>query len=374
MKKFNLFLLGLLLFSFADAKEDEESIQAAQMLESNTLIEKIAIGSCHNQKTSRTSPIWKHMAEEKPNLVILMGDNVYADTYDPDEFRKAYRKLKAIPSFQSLFKSIPMLFIWDDHDYGLNDDGRDEHPNREQAQRIFVEELQVPTDRRVWKEEGIYDAYVFGPEGKQTQIILLDTRSFRSPLKLHREGRRKTVEGAKLGKYVPNNDSESTLLGKEQWNWLETQLRIPAQLRVIVSSIQVLSNEHGWEAWGNFPHERERLFRLIRDTGAQGVLLLSGDRHMSEFSRLPISDPLSPGYPITEFTSSSINMSGFDNSMEPNPYRVSGTKPVCKNNYGLIQINWEEDDAQITLTIKDEKNNLVLSEDIRLSDLTYRHE
>ncbi len=370
MTKLRLLLFVVLLMPlYGYAEDDSCKLTPAPMLDPSTVIEKIAIGSCHNQNSSKSSPIWRHMAEENPQLIILMGDNFYSDTYDPKKYRAAYRKLKAISSFQSLFTTIPFLFTWDDHDYGCNDDGRDNHPNREQAQRIFLEEFHIPPDRRAWQEEGIYDAYVYGPEEKQIQIILLDTRTFRSPLTIHPEGKRKTKDGALLGKYAPSDDPTATILGESQWKWLETQLQIPAKIRIIVSSIQVLSNEHGWEAWGNFPHDRARLFKLIRDTQAQGVLILSGDRHMAEFSRLPVSDPLSPGYPITEFTSSAINMSKFDNSSEPNPYRLPGTKLVCENNYGLVNIQWEDDDATITLTIKDEKNRTLSSQEIKLSEL-----
>ena len=48
--------------------------------------------------------------------------------------------------------------------------------------------------------------------------------------------------------------------------------------RLIASSIQVVAEDHGWEKWMNLPHERERLYRLIRETGAEGMVFLSGDR------------------------------------------------------------------------------------------------
>jgi alkaline phosphatase D len=373
MKIIKLWLCLAICWPLVGLAEDQPcELKPAPLPESGVCIEKIAIGSCHNQNFSKPSPIWKHIADESPQLVILMGDNVYSDTYDPEKYRRAYRKLKNISSFRSLFTSIPFLFTWDDHDYGRNDDGRDDHPNRDEAQRIFLEELHIDKDRRPWHGEGVYDAYIFGPEGKQTQIILLDTRSFRSALTHHPEGKRKSSEGAQLGRYVPTDDSTTTMLGAAQWQWLEEQLRKPADLRFIISSIQVLSNEHGWECWGNFPHERERLFRLIHETKAQGVILLSGDRHMAEFSKLSKGDDLVLRYPIFEFTSSAINMSKFANFSEPNPYRVKGTQLICENNYGLVQIKWEDADAKISLIIKNEKNNTLATQEIRLSELRDR--
>ena len=61
------------------------------------------------------------------------------------------------------------------------------------------------------------------------------------------------------------------MLGDAQWAWLAERLREPAALRLIVSSIQVLAEGHGWERWSNLPKERQRLFDLIRDTGARSV-------------------------------------------------------------------------------------------------------
>ena len=61
---------------------------------------------------------------------------------------------------------------------------------------------------------------------------------------------------------------------------------MPAEVRLLVSSIQVVAEDHGFEKWMNFPHERERLFNLIRETGAEGVIILSGDRHLAELSMM----------------------------------------------------------------------------------------
>jgi len=64
------------------------------------------------------------------------------------------------------------------------------------------------------------------------------------------------------------------MLGEAQWRWLEEQLRVPAQVRIIGAGIQVVADEHGSETWGNFPRERQRLFRLIRKTKATGVVIM----------------------------------------------------------------------------------------------------
>jgi alkaline phosphatase D len=104
------------------------------------------------------------------------------------------------------------------------------------------------------------------------QVILLDTRFFRSPLKPTDQ---RNAPGRE--RYLPDEDPTKTMLGEAQWAWLADRLREPAEVRLIVSSVQVLAEGHGWERWGNFPRERQRLYDLIRDTGARGVVYLSGD-------------------------------------------------------------------------------------------------
>ena len=149
------------------------------------------------------------------------------------------------------------------------------------------------------------------------QLLLLDTRYFRDGLE---RGKR----GAVTGPYRPTKDTRKTLLGEAQWAWLETQLRRPAELRLIASSIQVVSRENGWETWGNFPHERQRLFDLVKTTGANGVLILSGDRHMSELS---CERGEAVPYPMYDITCSGLSKAGGGRDGEPNPHRVFGPLP-----------------------------------------------
>ena len=138
---------------------------------------------------------------------------------------------------------------------------------------------------------------MFGPDGKRVQMIMLDTRYFRSKLK------RKPGPRNPSDPYEGNPDPTTTILGADQWRWLGEQLRVPAELRLLVSSIQVVTEDHGFEKWMNFPHERERLFTLIRETGAEGVIILSGDRHLAELSMMDAQ----VGYPIYDLTSSGFN-------------------------------------------------------------------
>ena len=308
-------------------------LQAAPPKEDQPPPTKIAFGSCHVQHF-HPNPAWESIRKEQPDLLLLLGDNVYIDSYKEEKHRAAYQKLKSHPEFRKLLQTTPTLAVWDDHDYGRNDDGGDQNPAAEMAQRVFLEAFEIPKERDPWKRKGIYDSYLIG---NQTQILLLDTRSFRSPLREHPEGKR-TLEGYTFGRYLPHSDNSTTLLGAEQWAWVAKELKKPASLRLIVSSIQVLSNEHGWECWGNFPHEREKLIELLSQT--QGtVVIVSGDRHLSEVSQIP-----TPNGPLIEITSSPL-LAKTGMLHEKNPYRVG--EPLFEKNYALLEIHPE--DLHLTL-------------------------
>jgi alkaline phosphatase D len=180
-----------------------------------------------------------------------------------------------------LAASVPVLAVWDNHDYGRAEGGA-EFALKDVSKEIFLDFFGYPTDAPVRDHNGIYHAKVFGPEGRRVQIIMLDTRYNKGSFVL---AERPEGAGGSLGKFAPQTDSTVTLLGEEQWKWLEQQLHEPAEVRFIVSSTQVVADQKGMDEWGNYPHERRRLFDLIESTGANGVVLLSGNVHYSEVSQ-----------------------------------------------------------------------------------------
>ncbi len=232
-----------------------------------------------------------------------------------------------------------MLGTWDDHDYGRGDGGRD-FARRHESREEFFDFFQVPQGDARRSTGGVYTAHVAGPPGRRVQVILLDTRSFRDPL-IRRPGSPDASDYT-AGRYVPHTDTTTTLLGQAQWEWLATQLRTPAEVRLIVSSIQVVADEKGFEDWGNFPHERRRLFDLIDDTGASGVVFLSGDVHYSEAS---VTDE--GPYPLYDFTATPLAQKVIGWEVHPNSRRVSTETMFAERNFGLIEVEWARDEGPL---------------------------
>ncbi|RYY63001.1 MAG: alkaline phosphatase family protein, partial [Comamonadaceae bacterium] len=128
-------------------------------------------------------------------------------------------------------------------------------------------------------------------------------------------------------------DPAKTMLGDVQWQWLERQLREPAQVRLLLSGVQVLALGHGWECWANLPLERERLLRLVGSTGAGGVVLLSGDRHFGAHYR----QAEGVAYPLTECTASGFTHT-YKGVREAGPNRIG--EPYTELHFGLVDIDW----------------------------------
>lgn len=325
------------------------SFQRPELDPAKTLT-RIAFASCLEQ--SRAFKASDAILAARPDLLIMMGDNVYGDssTAELNELRGAYAALDARLDWGRLRSAIPMLATWDDHDYGLNDAGA-EFPHKDGAKALFASFWGIAASSPMMARPGIYDSVITGSEGRRVQVILLDTRTFRSPLK-------PTDKKDEPGKerYMPDSDPSKQLLGQEQWAWLERELKKPADVRLLVSSIQVIADGHGWERWGNLPKERERLFALIRKTKANGIVILSGDRHSAAIYR----DDGAMGYPVYEFTSSSLNLA-FPNSKFkdlPTPTRI--TEQFRDENFGMLAIDWSA--RTVTAEIKDNTGKAVLSQ------------
>jgi len=253
---------------------------------------------------------------------------VYADTDDMSKLKKNYDKQLENENYQKLQASIKILGTWDDHDYGLNDGGQEFHAKRE-SQQLFLDFISVSKNDIRRDREGIYHSEVLKTENGTVRVIVLDTRYFRTEL---------TLLNVKKRHYTASNYGEGTILGDEQWQWLTKELiNSEADFNVIVSSIQFLSSEHHFETWGNFPHEVDKLKSIIAGTEAKGVIILSGDRHISEFSKTNVEDL---EYPLIDFTSSGLThaYTSFDN--EPNQFRVGNV--ISEVSFGLLKFDFEK--------------------------------
>eukprot|EP00897_Mesotaenium_endlicherianum_P004338 jgi/Mesen1/3932/ME000209S02948 len=364
-------------------------------------LSRIAFGSCANQ--SAPQPVWDPILEYGPELFVWLGDNIYADEKSPvslwgrkrnvgpkktrdrflpvsvERMREKYAEARRQLGYQRLREGVEVIGTWDDHDYGLNDVGK-ELPMKLESMQLMLDFLDEPDDSPRRRQDGVYAAYDYGPPGKKIKVILLDLRYNRD----------------KLG-------TDGQMLGAAQWRWFEDQLRASdAQIHVIGSSIQVLANLSAMvepffkaEGWGRFAREQRRLFDLIRDSRAPGVIFISGDVHFAEMNRYDCSGV---GYPLLDLTSSGLTQAAelafkppfgylarLASMVLPKPMRVmslqgpGGDRP-CRTaactygypNFGVITVDWDHTPVRVTLEARDLAGSPVVGYQVDLDELRPR--
>ncbi|MBS1969754.1 MAG: alkaline phosphatase family protein [Bdellovibrionales bacterium] len=296
----------------AEPKKADDSLHP-RGIDFGATIKAVAFGSSANQDLPQ--PIWKTIAEDKPDLFVFMGDNVSLTKPEQKSVVAQYRKLDNIPEYRAFRESVPFLATWDSEDFG--------------DQKEFMKYWSYVGNSIAFGQKGIYHAKIIGPKKKQVQIIMLDTRTFRSK----------------------PEDANATLLGDAQWTWLEEQLKRPAQVRMIVSSIPLIATEHGTSKWGLYPKERQRFFDLLKKTGARNVVVFSGDRHQSSIAKTGVKD----WGILFDITASPINEPA---SAAEEDASFEG-KAYAGESFGFAQIDWH--DKKMSLQIRDAANKVINS-------------
>ena len=303
-------------------------------LYANQEIVTLGFGSCLHQ--DRSMAILNTIEKKELDLFMFIGDNVYGDQED-GELDKLIRTYKQqYNNLEDFLKNVSTEFIWDDHDFGLNDGGSN-YRYKDTAKELFLETWQIPANDPRRQRDGLYFDKMVKKNGMKIHLIFLDNRTFKSEWKL-------TDEFNKEGKerYVEDFNPEKTLLGKKQWSWLKDKLKVDSNIKIILSSLQILSLGHGWESWDKFPLERSRIFNLIDESNVSNFFILSGDRHRGGFYQFKTADNKN----IYEFTSSSLNLPIPFNTEEEGPLRIGST--YRKANFGVVRIF--EDEVVMELT------------------------
>jgi len=294
----------------------------------------MGLGSCNDQRLP--TPAWKALEEEGLNTFFFLGDNVYGDVPSGElkNLKNSYEAFdNAMPQW---LKRMEKLYIWDDHDYGLNDGGGS-YRNKADAQKLFNNFWNIPQDDLRRSRDGIYFSSEKNIGNKSVLFIGLDTRYFRSDL-------------TKIDNiYIPNDKPGATILGNEQWKWLKEQLNKPHDILILATSIQLLATEHRFEKWSNFPNERAQIISLLNQLDST-VLIVSGDRHRGGIYKQG---------DLVEITSSSLNR-GLPSIPETDSLLLGKTHTI--HNYGIVEFT----NSKLELYLKDERMNVLESLEIPL--------
>ena len=271
--------------------------------------------------------IFNSIADKEPDLMLWLGDNIYLR--EPDwgtrtGFLHRYTHSRSTPEMQRLLRSTHHYAIWDDHDFGPND-GDASFVNSALAREMFDLFWPNPT------------CGVPGVAGTTTSFsqsdvdfFLLDDRTFRVPADV--------------------TTAEAAMLGKAQLDWLIQALKYSdASFKLIAVGSQVLNTAAIYENYATIVNERNELLRRIEAEGIRGVVFLTGDRHFTELSSLPLKD----GRTIHDLTVSSLT-SGTYKATDTNELRVEGTV-VEQRNFATLTFTGKKNERTMTIRVFDGK-------------------
>ena len=343
-------LIIALVLGVVGCKSQPENIVVSKTVDLKSIdttktLSRIAFGSCSDE--DEPQPRWKYVVANDVDLWMWLGDMIYGDSDDPAVLKKKYDQQLANKEYQKLLSSTPIIGIWDDHDYGKND-GDKTFAIKKESKELMVDFLNVPKDADVRKREGAYQSYTYGSGDQKVKVLLLDARYFRDGLKRNI---------LKVGQRYQKNES-GDVLGEAQWKWLEDELTdSDAAIHIIGCGIQVISSEHNYEKWANFPTAHQRLYDLLNRTIPSRAILLSGDRHIAEISKIQLANL---DYPLYDITSSGLTHSyeKVEQKGEDNQYRVNNILSG-KKNFAQLKIDWSVSPPQVKAEIRGLGNHII---------------
>jgi len=344
-----LIIFGCYLFA-------DNSVVAQQMSKDYT---RVAIACCVDPSDRQEA--WEPIRRYGPDLVLMMGDMIDINADNIDEHNEAYEILSRSRGLRLVRQNALTMAMWNEYDYAI--DGRRDrtHQQKAEARQNFIEYWREPYNtERYYRQDGLYGSMMLGEGERRIQILMLDTRWHRQPLNRAPWWQR-ILDYWWHQKGSWQADDRAELLGETQWQWLEAQLAEPATIRIIASSIPILSGDNGFDNWSLFPAERDRLLRVLRETAATGVILVGSGAHWGSLSA--VADDLP--YPVWQVTPGSINQEA--RFIPPNNYRQGLASTASR--YGTIEVNWRAQDPSVTLATRGADGRTIEQETMRLSAL-----
>jgi alkaline phosphatase D len=224
---------------------------------------KIAVASCSKLQSVDPQPVWQEILQEKPDVLLLIGDNVYLDHdkhSDPTDLAadlsQKYAAQLAEPNFAALLADVRarngrVIAIYDDHDFlGNNRYGGDHSQTLRDVARAELVRAFAPA----MTGSDVYSVQRLG----LVDIIVLDERFYR------------TSPAAAGG-------DRDAVLGQEQWKWLEKTLAATSAAKYTLIASSTTLHTFADESWEQYPGAFKRLVDLL--SVRIGALVVSGDVH-----------------------------------------------------------------------------------------------
>ena len=313
---------------------------------------RIAFASCQNYEHGWFSA-FRHMAEERLDLIVHLGDYIYekkfgqletrrhesGEVFTLDEYRARYTTYRSDADLQAAHASAPWVVTTDDHEVDNNYAGdvpEDDQPRpefllrRAAAYQAFYEFMPL---RRASMPSGpempLFRRLRFG---SLMEMSVLDTRQYRSDQPCG-DGTRPTCP--------QHVEPGRSILGRAQREWLFRGLAgADARWNVLAQQVMVArlrgvddAGEETWsmDKWDGYPAERQALLDVLAEARPPNPVVLTGDIHSSWVADLKRDfEDESSAVVGTELVGTSITSGGDGRDMTPGGARALSHNPHIK--------------------------------------------
>jgi alkaline phosphatase D len=331
---------------------------------------RVAFGSCAS--TGSNHRIWNVLRDLNPLFFIHMGDFHYENIArnDPSAFRRAYERVLTSPRQSAFYRSTPIAYMWDDHDFGPDDcDGTS--PAKPAALQTYQQNVpHYPLSHVDGEVETIQQAFTVG----RVRFVMTDVRAERTP------------------EDEPDGP-QKTMLGKNQLAWFFEELEAARSRYPLVVWVNVVpwitwarpDSGHGWDP---YRYERTLIADTIKELGmVDRLVIFSGDGHMvalDDGSNSNYASDRAPGekaFPV-------IHGAPLDRwpHYKGGPYSHGAHAPINLipmgkiQQFGLMDLEDEGDRIRLELSCRNSRGNVVKDMALRNSrgkgvkDMTLRME
>ncbi|RDI55274.1 alkaline phosphatase D family protein [Nocardia mexicana] len=276
---------------------------------------RVTVGAC--ARVGSNGAVFDALAAEQALFYLALGDLHYAniESTTPAPFFAAYDRLLTRPGQAALYRSNPIAYVWDDHDYGPNDAGA-AAPGREASRTAFG--TTVPHYPFTSASGTVNQAFTIG----RVRFVLTDDRSA---------------------------ETETSMLGTEQLRWLTDELVQSSRTHALVvwgnSVPWIGAARPGADGWAGHADERQRIADALAAANVRNLVSVGGDAHMVAIDDGTNSDYSSQGgagFPILQ--AASLDRPG---SVKGGPYS-EGTFPGG-GRYGVLDVT--DNGATVTVTL-----------------------
>jgi alkaline phosphatase D len=276
---------------------------------------RFAVASC---SSGMNSPVFAAAAHQDARFFLHTGDFHYFNIAENrvEIFRTAYNTHLSAPRLRALLATTPLIYQWDDHDFGPNDSNK-HSPSSEASLRNYRELVpHYPLTAAAGPLAPVDQAFTVG----RVRFILSDLRSQRDP-------------------------AARRMMSAAQDAWFRAELLAARDagcpLIFWITSVPWNGAPHDADCWQGYAAHRTEIADFIKASGLTGkVAILSGDAHMTAIDDGTNSDfATGGGAPVRVFQAGPIANKG---SYKGGPYshgaRFKSEPGQHLNQFGIVDI------------------------------------